>query len=150
MVGFGANAYRQVSVQTQVASADPHKLVLMLYDGALDSMKLALVAMQNKDIQTKCNAITKASRIIEEGLKAGLDRDVDPVLCRRLGMLYDYVLMRLLEANLKNNEEYVQESIKLIGGLRDTWAEIEDQVKHMDIPMHSVQSGNTPNTGARW
>jgi flagellar protein FliS len=122
--GFGAKAYHKVAVQTAVASADPHRMTLLLYDGAIEAIRLAQAHLGTKRIAAKCEAIGKALRIVEEGLKASVDRAAGGQLAERLIALYDYITMRLLQANLRNDGSALQEACGLLGELRSAWAQI--------------------------
>ena len=68
-----ANSYRSVAIETSVSAADPHELVSLLFEALLQSLVAAKAAVQSGDVQSKGRAIGKSVRIIEEGLKAGLD-----------------------------------------------------------------------------
>ena len=68
-----ANAYRTVGLETSVAGASPHQLVGLLFDALQQSLATAKGAIQSGEIPTKGRAISRAVRILEEGLKAGLD-----------------------------------------------------------------------------
>ena len=70
------NAYSQVGVESGVVAANPHKLIVMLYEGALLSIVSAKVHMQRKEVAKKGEAISRAIAIIDEGLKASLDEKV--------------------------------------------------------------------------
>lgn len=61
--------YRRIDVETGVSGASGHHLTLMLFNGALDAISQAKGAMQSAQIETKCAAITRAIRIVDEGLK---------------------------------------------------------------------------------
>lgn len=124
MAGFGAKAYQSVAVQTAVGSADPHKMTLLLYDGAIEAIRLALAHMGTRRVAPKCEAIGKAVCIVEEGLKASVDRKAGGVLAERLVALYDYITMRLLQGNLRNDQKALQEALSLLGDLRSAWAQI--------------------------
>src|SRR5262245_27915508 len=103
---FGAsnvNAYAQVGVETGVAGADPYTLIQMLYDGLLQKLGQASDAMRANDTPRKGESITKAIRIVEEGLRASLDRERGGQIAQRLDGLYEYMIARLLLANLKND-----------------------------------------------
>ncbi len=76
--GFGAKAYHNVAVQTAVGSADPHRMTLLLYDGAIEAIRLAQAHLGTRRVAVKCEAIGKALRIVEEGLKASVDRTRPP------------------------------------------------------------------------
>jgi len=126
--GNRANAYAQVSVETGVSTANPHKLILMLYDGALLQIRTAGIAMQAKDIPGKGTAISKAIEIIINGLKVSLDMEAGGELAERLSALYQYMSDRLLYANLHNNQPALDEVAGLLATLREAWAEIGDKV----------------------
>ena len=120
-----AAAYATVGNQTGVATASPHELILMLFDGALVSIGTAAVAMEAKDIPTKGNAISKAIEIIVNGLKVSLDMNAGGDLAQRLAALYDYMAERLLHANLHNSRAALDEVGKLLRELRDAWVQID-------------------------
>ena len=124
MSGFGAKAYQNVAVQTAVGSADPHRMTLLLYDGAIEAIRLALAHIGTRRIAAKCEAIGKAVRIVEEGLKASVDRPAGAELAERLVALYDYITMRLLQANLRNDRKALEEAAGLLADLRSAWAQI--------------------------
>ncbi len=124
MNGIGAQAYKRVGVDSSVAAADPHRLVLMLFDGALEAIRQAEAHIAAGRIAEKGQALGKAVRIVEEGLKASLDRDAGGALAQRLAALYEYATMRLLQANLRNDHAALTEVACLLGGLRDAWASI--------------------------
>jgi flagellar secretion chaperone FliS len=124
VTGFGARAYQNVAVQTTVGTADPHRMILMLYDGALEAIRLSQAHMGTRRIAAKCEALGRAVRIVEEGLKASVDRTVGGQLPERLVALYDYITMRLLQANLRNDQKALQEACTLLGELRASWAQI--------------------------
>jgi len=119
-----AAAYAKVSVETGVTTADPHKLILMLFDGALLQVRTAGVSMQNKDIPAKGQAISKAIEIIINGLKVSLDLNAGGELAGRLAALYDYMSDRLLYANLHNSQPALDEVNRLLETLREAWAGI--------------------------
>lgn len=117
-------AYTSVSVETGVSSADPHKLILMLFEGALLQVGSAAIAMDNRDIPAKGTAISKAIEIITNGLKISLDFEAGGELAERLGALYDYMAQRLLYANLHNSRPALEEVTRLLTDLKDAWAAI--------------------------
>jgi flagellar secretion chaperone FliS len=123
-----ANAYRSLDVETQVDGADPHRLVEMLYDGAVVQVAKARNALARQDIAAKCEATTRAIRIIDEGLKAALDARAGEV-ARNLDALYDYMTRTLLNANLKNSDAQFGEVEKLLAELRGAWREIGAKVR---------------------
>ncbi|HEV3019210.1 MAG TPA: flagellar export chaperone FliS [Burkholderiaceae bacterium] len=124
MSGFGAKAYQSVAVASAVGSADPHRMTLLLYDAAIEAIRLAQAHMGTRRITAKCEAIGKALRIVEEGLKASVDRDAGGHLAVKLVSLYDYITMRLLQANLRNDRKALEEACTLLSDLRSAWAQI--------------------------
>jgi flagellar protein FliS len=118
--------YRQVGVETGVKTADPHKLVLMLYDGLLESIIQARGAMRARHIEAKSRAMTRAVRIVDEGLRPGLS-PAGGELSHSLSSLYAYVSMRLVQAHARNDEAALDECRRLITPLRDAWATIGER-----------------------
>jgi flagellar protein FliS len=119
-----AHAYRQVGVETGVDAATPHQLVTMLFEGFGDAVAQARAALQRKDIEAKCTAITRAVRIVDEGLKASLDVRSGGKLGEDLLALYGYVAMRLTQANLNNDAAALDECQSLLEPVRSAWAAI--------------------------
>jgi flagellar protein FliS len=119
--------YRQVGVQTGVDTASAHKLVAMLYDGLLESLVRARGALKAGDIEAKGRALGRASRILDEGLKAALS-PAGGELTTNLHGLYGYVAMRLMQGHLHNDDAALDECRRLIEPLRDAWMAIGAQV----------------------
>jgi flagellar secretion chaperone FliS len=117
----GANAYAQVGVETGVAAASPHRLVVMLFEGAMVAVASGLQHMQSGDIPSKGKAISKAISIIENGLRASLDKKVGGEIALNLDALYEYMCNRLLTGNLKNEPALLEEVYQLLKGLKDAW-----------------------------
>jgi len=125
---MGGGLYRQVGVETRLSGATPHQLVAMLFDGYMEAVAQARGAMRNGQPGAKGVAIGRAVRILEEGLRAGLDLQAGGPLAQDLHDLYGYLTMRLTVANLHNNEEALDECQQLMQPLRDAWAAIGAQV----------------------
>lgn len=118
------NAYSHVGMEVNVAVASPYKLILLLFDGALKAISVAKFNMLNRNIAPKCQAISQAMAIIDEGLKRSLDVKVGGELAENLSALYDYMCIRLLEANLRNDPDALDEVGKLLAEIRGAWAAI--------------------------
>jgi flagellar protein FliS len=123
-----ANAYRTVGVETAVTGADPHQLVSLLYEALLQSLGKARTAILNKDIAGKGEAIGRAVRLIEEGLKAGLNDAQGGALAGNLRSLYDYSIARLTEANWRTDHAMVEEVEQLVRPLAQAWEQIRGEV----------------------
>lgn len=120
-----AQSYANVGVETGVAAADSHRLILMLFDGALLAVARAGSAMEQGRIAEKGQTVSHAIDIIANGLKASLNFTAGDELASRLAALYDYMCNRLLHANLKNDTAALNEVGRLLAELRTAWAEIE-------------------------
>ena len=123
-----AGAYHSVGVQTQVLSASSHGLVALLFDGYFAAVNRARGAMRAGDTAAKGLAIGHAVRIIDEGLKASLNLKDGGKLAADLSDLYAYVAVRLTQANLRNDEQALDECQALVAPLREAWVAIGAQV----------------------
>jgi flagellar protein FliS len=120
----GVNAYAKVGIETGVTSASPHALIVMLFDGALVSVRSAIMHMKAGNIPEKGAAISHAILIIDSGLRAALDKKAGGEIAEGLDSLYEYMGARLLQANLKNQVELLEEVQRLLGELRTAWSAI--------------------------
>lgn len=118
------NAYNKVGIDSGVTSADPHKLISMLYQGALLAIANAKNGILRKDIPAKGKAISHAILIIDTGLNASLNKEVGGDLALNLSALYEYMSKRLLVANLNNDMEALDEVARLLADLKGAWEEI--------------------------
>lgn len=118
-------AYNSVGVETGVATADPHELIVMLFDGALLCIASARQHMSSGSIAAKGESISRAINIVANGLKASLNLEVGGELALRLAALYDYMCDRLLYANLKNDAAALDEVHGLLEDLKGAWEQIE-------------------------
>ena len=127
-----ARAYKQIAAETGVAAASPHRLVAMLFDGYLEALAEARGAMQAGRIDDKGRAIGRAVRIVDEGLRAGLNLQAGGRLASDLHDLYGYLNLRLTQANLRNDERLLEECQRLMQPLRDAWMSISAQASRSD------------------
>ena len=116
--------YRQVGVETSISSASPHQLIKLLLDGFFEAVTESRGHMRKKDVQAKADAITRAIRIVDEGLKASLDANAGGELANNLHGLYTYVCLRLTQANLTNDESALDECVNLMEPIRQAWSAI--------------------------
>lgn len=120
----GANAYSKVGLETGVVAASPHKLILMLFDGAIVAIRHAIEQMKAGNIAAKGAAISKALMIINDGLRASLDKSAGGQIAENLDALYEYMGRQLLTANLKNKQEMLDEVLHLLQDIRGSWEAI--------------------------
>ncbi len=114
------NPYAQYN-NSKILTASPAELTLMLYDGAIKFGNIAIMALNANDIQKAHTNIIKVQRIIEEfrntlDMKYPVAQDFDNV--------YVYLLQRLLECNVKKDPEIMEEVIKHLRSMRETWVEV--------------------------
>lgn len=121
-------AYAKVGIESGVNAADPHKLISLLYEGALQAIANARNDILNKDISAKGKAISKALAILDEGLLASLDKKAGGDLAQNLAALYEYMLMRLIAANLKNDVTALDEVARLLTDLKEAWDSIRPAI----------------------
>lgn len=135
------NAYSQVGVETSIASASPHKLITMLFDGAILALSHGRLHMQQGNVAAKGASISRAIAIIDDGLSASLDEEVGGELAKNLKSLYEYMSNRLLMANLKNDEAGLDEVSRLLSELKGAWEQIGQQPQAITPPVeHAVAS----------
>ena len=135
--GAAGNLYSQVGVETGVASATPHHLVALLFDGFMEALAQGRGAMRSGHTEAKGLALGRAVRIVEEGLRAGLDLKAGGNLARDLDELYTYLTMRLTLANIRNDEAMLDECQRLVQPLREAWQSIEPATR----ALQSTQGG---------
>lgn len=114
------DSYGAVQVATGVATADNVKLILMLFDGLLESLAAARGHMTHGNIAEKGKAIARSTRIVL-GLQGALDFERGGELAQNLDELYAYVTRRLVRANAHNDLEILEEVRSLMSEIRDAW-----------------------------
>ena len=119
-----SSAYKRVAAQTSVEGASPHQVICLLFEALLQSLHAARGALARGDIDGKGQAIGKAVRILEEGLKAALDLESGGELAANLRGVYNYSILRLTTANLKNDITLIEEVTQLIVPVFDAWKSI--------------------------
>jgi flagellar protein FliS len=115
------DGYGAVQVATGVATADNVKLILMLFDGLLESLAAARGHIQHGNIADKGKAIARSTRILM-GLQNSLDFERGGELARNLDDLYGYVTRRLVRANAHNDLEILEEVRSLMAEIREAWS----------------------------
>ena len=119
-----AASYQATGLEIQVAGADAHRLVTLLFEGFDASVSDAQGALQTQDVERKCRAITRAMRIVDEGLRQHLNLSAGGALAQDLNELYAYVSSRLMLANARNDGEMLGECKRLMRPLHEAWVAI--------------------------
>jgi|SRR5690349_15572559 len=129
LVNRALSSYATMEVETGVASASPQRLIIMLYEGAIKAVFAAKMAIARQDVAGKGEALSKAIAIIDDGLRAALNLESGGEIAQNLMALYEYISMRLLHANLKNDSASLDEAARLLGDLKGAWEELEQRAK---------------------
>jgi flagellar secretion chaperone FliS len=119
-------AYQSTAVHGGVAGADPHRLVLMLMDGALERITIGRGCIERNgkgDVARKAAALNQCISIVGE-LRGTLDMSAGGELAENLNKLYDYMIRRLLLANVNNDVKILTEVASLLDNVRSAWAAI--------------------------
>ena len=127
------NQYKQVGVQAAVGNSDPHTLIQMLIDGAIERLNKAKLHMSQNNIPLKGESISKAISIID-GLRTSLDMEKGGEIAKNLESLYDYMQRQLLAANMDNKVENIEEVLSLMIEIRSGWASIPQDVRKTKAP----------------
>lgn len=114
------NAYAQYN-NSKVLTASPAELTLMLYDGAIKFCNIAIIGIEQNDIQKAHTNIRKVERIIDE-FRSTLDRKY--AVAEDFDRVYVYLLQRLLEANVKKDKAILEEVNMHLHSMRDNWKEV--------------------------
>ncbi len=121
-------AYSSAQAHGGVAAADPHRLIVMLMDGALERISSARGCMTRGDTAEKARLLNRAVSIIGE-LRSSLDMQSGGQIAANLGELYDYMSRRLLKATSENRVEILDEVGKLLQEIRGAWAAIPNEAR---------------------
>lgn len=128
---------------TQIETASQEQILLMLYDGAIRSMKQARDSMERDDFEAGHEQLIKAQDIITE-LMASLDMDVGGEVAEDLYGLYEYMLHNLVQANVENEPSRIDDVIPLMESLQESWDEVINQ-KGMTVQKARRQQRSTPS-----
>lgn len=148
MMTKGVNEYRKVGAHGGVAASDPHRLILLLMNGALDAIAVAKGHMRRGEIAEKGVNISRAISIVD-GLRASLDHGVGGELVRNLDELYEYIAKRLLQANIQNEAGWLDEVSQLMREIRGAWESIPEDDRKVSHPNAPAPSSGLEVSAAR-
>lgn len=134
--------YQREALKTRLASADPFEVTQMLMEGAVESMKIAKINIENKDLENKSKFIAKATTILDT-LRLSLDYEAGGEISINLSDLYRYMSERLLEASIGNDIVKIDEVIDLLSGIKGAW----DQISESDRTAAYTQMQNKTAIG---
>jgi flagellar protein FliS len=126
-MGFAPNpiqSYQNVGFETDIRGSDPHRLIVLLFEGALAAVDRAVAALAEHNVQEKTRALTHAIEIIRDGLSASINVEEGGDVAANLKTLYEYMASRLTHANFQNDLGAIQEVRGLLAEIGDAWKEI--------------------------
>lgn len=123
----GLQQYQRINTQTSITDADPHKLIQLLYQGALERINTAKAKIQAKDYDSKGRLILKAIDIVS-ALRSFLDKEQGGDLSERLDALYEYMERALWQANARNDVAKLDEVAVLLRSIKEGWDGIREEV----------------------
>ena len=140
----GIQSYRK----TNITTSDPMRLVIMCYEGAIDSLKLAKEKIKEKDYEKKGKAIKKTQDIIEE-LLCSINLEKGGAIASNLSSLYNYMLRRILHGDVNRDMSAIDEVIWMLNELLFAWQEVaskpESQIQPAEDSLYqekrAVRSG---------
>ncbi|MBO1255252.1 flagellar export chaperone FliS [Alteromonas sp. 5E99-2] len=124
----GINAYKKGNLKQDIANADPHRLTLMLMQGALDRLAYAKGAIERKEFESKSELLSRVTAIFMN-LRDTIDLEVGGELSQNLYSLYDYMIDQIGKAHIENSLEPIDEVIHLFSPIRDAWVQIPQSAK---------------------
>lgn len=143
---------RDTYLETEVLTATPQKLQLMLIDGALRFIELARHHWRNDKDEEACEALIRAQRIVTE-LLSGLNKDVDADLAGKVASIYLYIFRTLLAAHNERDEEKLDDVVRILNIERETWRQVCEKLgaenpAGQTMDRVTLSSNGPPTTGA--
>ena len=122
--------YTNTNVQTAVESATPHRLVQMLYEGALDRIAQAKGAMMRKDFEAKARLTNRVIDILSS-LRAGLDLEKGGDVASNLEALYGFMIEQVYKASRHNSPDMLEETAEILRTVKAGWDEMPEEFRKM-------------------
>ncbi|KRL00806.1 flagellar export chaperone FliS [Liquorilactobacillus capillatus] len=125
---MGYENVKKSYLKNQVMSASPNKLIEMLYQGAIKSVKIAGIAIENDDPKKAHKELVRAQDILME-LKGSLNTEVEGDVPANLESLYDFMNEQLVKANINKDQSLLPPVVKMLTELLDAWTQITTETK---------------------
>lgn len=129
-----AHTYATLDRESDIRTASPHRLIILLFEGAQSAMSVAKLHIEKGNTAERGVHISKAIDIIANGLKVSLDIKAGGELAERLAALYDYMVSRLLWANMKNDIPTLNEVQYLLEEIHSAWRQIDPDKQQQSEP----------------
>ncbi|WP_351088361.1 flagellar export chaperone FliS [Shewanella sp. S1-49-MNA-CIBAN-0167] len=123
-------SYRKVSLDSEISVASPHRIIQMMFAGGLERLAQSRYAIENRDMNNKGLFIGKAIGIVN-GLNNSLNMDEGDEIAGNLSQLYDFIIMKVTEANLKNDTQAIDDAVAVLRTLKEGWDAIPQDMHHL-------------------
>jgi len=122
-MSYGVKAYKAVGIKDDLAVADPHRVIQLLMQGALENIAKAKGAIDRKDFAVKSATISKAMTIVS-ALQGSLDMEAGGEISDNLWSLYDFMINHLLLASRENSLEKLNDVLEILLTIKSAWDQI--------------------------
>jgi flagellar protein FliS len=123
-------SYRKVSLDSELSVASPHRIIQMMFAGGLERLAQSRYAIENGDLKNKGIFIGKAVGIVN-GLNSSLNMDGGGELAGNLTQLYDFIVLKITEANLNNDVKAIDDAVSVLRTLKEGWDAIPQDMHHL-------------------
>jgi flagellar protein FliS len=121
-------AYQSVNVASTLATADPHQIITMMYNGLLESLAQAKGAIERRDLESKSKLMVKSTSILQ-ALQGALDSDSEPEISKNFNELYGYCIDKINDANITLDTSSIDQVINFLMPIRDAWQQMPEESK---------------------
>lgn len=139
-MSYGINAYKAVGIKDDLAVADPHRVIQLLMQGALENLAKAKGCIERKDFAGKSTTLSKGMTIISS-LQSSLDMEAGGEISENLASLYEFMINHLILASRENSVEKISEVMELLLTIKSAWDQISvaDREKGYQLQMQRSQ-----------
>lgn len=139
-MSYGINAYKAVGIKDDLAVADPHRVIQLLMQGALENLAKAKGCIERKDFAGKSSTLSKGMTIISS-LQSSLDMEAGAEISENLAALYEFMVNHLILASRENSLEKISEVMDLLLTIKSAWDQIPvaDREKGYQLQMQRAQ-----------
>jgi flagellar protein FliS len=140
-------AYKKVNIDSSIAAANPHQIIVMMFDGALESIALAKGAIERNELAIKSQMMTKAVNILT-ALQNSLDKEAQPEISENFDFLYQYCINKLNDVNITLDIAGIEEVNGYLKPLRDAWKEMPEEAKQEGLDLLKQKEDGRQAVGA--
>ncbi|WP_018690736.1 flagellar export chaperone FliS [Algicola sagamiensis] len=133
-------AYQKDNIRSELSAADPHRIIQMLMQGALERLAQAKGAIERKDLEAKSQLLSKVTAILHS-LRGALDFEVGGELAQNLDGLYEYMINRVMDASINLEQEPLDEVMALLVEIKGAWDAIPVSAREEAFEKQAAASG---------